>query len=67
MGSSQDRLFERKAILSSLVIVLSETIIELDDPDSHEPDHSPEMPIPAFCDSTLPIVLAGLVYGRIKS
>ena len=67
MGRSQDCLFERKAILSSLLIVLSETVIELNDPDGHEPDHPPEMAIPAFGNPALPIMLAGLIYGRINA
>ena len=58
MGSGQNRLFERKSILPSLVIVLSETIIELDDPDGHEPDHPPEMAVTTLGDPALPIVLA---------
>jgi hypothetical protein len=67
MGSSQDCLFERKAILSSLLIVLSKTVIELNDPDGHEPDHPPEMAIPTFGNPALPIMLTGLIDGRINA
>ncbi len=66
MGSGKDRFFERKPILRSLHIVVSEAGIESDNPDGHEPDHSSEMTIPALGNPALPIMLAGLVYGRIN-
>ena len=66
MGSGKDRFFERKPILRFFLIVASETIIELDDPDSHEPDHPPEMTVATLGNPAVPIMLAGLVYGRIN-
>ncbi|MEI7636908.1 MAG: hypothetical protein WCJ37_06340 [Syntrophus sp. (in: bacteria)] len=57
MGGSKNRLFIRESILSSLLVVIMETVIELDDPDRHEPDHSPEMAVPTFGDPALPIML----------
>jgi hypothetical protein len=50
----------------SFLIVVSETVIELDDPDGHEPDHPPEMTVPTLGNPVVLIMLAGLVYGRIN-
>ena len=66
MGSGKDRFFERKPILRSFLIVVSETIIELDDPDGHEPDHPSKMTVPTLGNPAVLIMLAGLVYGRIN-
>ena len=61
MGSGKDRFFERKPILlGSFLIVVSETVIELDDPDGHKPDHPPEMTVATFGNPAVPIMLAGL-------
>lgn len=64
MGSGKDRFFEGKSILGSFLIVVSETIIELDDPDGHEPDHPPEMTVATLGNPALSVMLAGLVYRR---
>jgi hypothetical protein len=49
---------ENKPILNSLLIVVSETVIELDDPDGHELDHPPEMTVHALGSPAVPIMLA---------
>ena len=67
VGGGKDRFFERKPILGSFLVVVSETVIELNDPDGHEPDYSPEMAVSTLGDPALPIMLSGLVYGRINS
>ena len=66
VGSGKDRFFERKPILGSFLVVVSETVIELDNPDGHIPDHPPEMTITTLGNLAMPLMLAGLVYGRIK-
>jgi hypothetical protein len=66
MGSGKDRFFEGKPILGPFLIVVSETIIELDDPDGHEPDYSPEMTVATLGNPVLPVMIAGLVYGKIN-
>ena len=67
MGSGKDRFFEGKPILHSLLIVVSETVIELNDPDGHEPDHSPEMTVPTLGNPAWYFVFTGLIHGRIDA
>ena len=45
VGGRKDCFFERKPILGSFLVVVSETVIELDDPDGHIPDHPPGMTV----------------------
>ena len=66
MGSRQDSFFERESVLGSFVIVVSEAVIELNDPDGHKPDHPPEMTVAALGNPAASIMLAGLVYGRVN-
>ena len=60
MGSSQDSLSERKAILFSFKEISLKEGIASDNADGHKIDNPPEMPVTSFRDSACAFEFTGL-------
>ena len=61
MSGSEDCLFVWQPFLSPFVEIGPEDIIVDNNLRCHEPDHSPQMSVPPFTDSTLSLVFTRLI------
>jgi hypothetical protein len=67
VGSGENSLLEGKPVFDPFAVIDFEEIIELDNPERHEPDDPSEIPVAPLGNPAVPFVLAGLIDRRMET